>query len=500
LRLRRAKWLRRLPLFAAALEAGQITTAHVEALAAVFDHVEPTVVAEVLADEVALLEIARTVTRASFARYLRVRVDRVRGDGGRARLERQIAESFGSLGFDDDLGLHRLFVRLDPLRGEQVYTAIRHRVDQLQQSGAFEGMRRGQVIAQAVTDLICGTATPTTGGAEVLVVVDLLTLLEGSHDTSVCETGDGLAVPVEVVRDLCHQPGTTITAAVRDPAGITVAVGHHRTDPPTEPPHDPPAEDPPRQSGPGPDPAGPIEPRPEAAGTGEPIERRTEAAGTGEPTGRSGDADHSGSTGGAREPDLSRSMEALAAMVAAAIAAATPTKLHMDRDIRLANRQQRRALRAMYRSCAHPDCRVPFADCFVHHVTPWEHDGPTNLANLLPLCGTHHHQVHEGGWHLNIDADRTLTWHRPDGRLDTRVRFEPLGATVVPCSTGDHRPADGHDEHPCDDAVRWPQTATAGAPASTSWNRSRHARGAPPAAPAASPSADELRLFDPTAA
>jgi hypothetical protein len=153
----------------------------------------------------------------------------------------------------------------------------------------------------------------------------------------------------------------------------------------------------------------------------------------------------------------------------------------------------------MYRHCAHPDCRVPFADCFVHHVTPWEHDGPTDLANLLPVCGIHHHQVHEGGWRLTIDRDRTLTWRRPDGRLDTRVPFQPLRATPDP-DRAEGRSAARPDEHPFDDGARWPQAAAAGAPTSTSWNRSRHARGAPPTDPTASDDHHELRLFDPTAA
>jgi hypothetical protein len=225
LRLRRAKWLKRLSSFNAALEAGAITTAHVDALAAVLDHVEPTVVAAVLADEEALLEVARTVTRASFARYLRRRVDLVCADGGVARLQRQINDSFGSLNQDDDVDLYRLFVRLDPIRGEQVFTAIRQRVEQLQQSGAAEGMRRGQVIAQAVTDLICGAAEAGSGGVNVLVIADLLTLLRGPHDGSICETGDGASIPVDVVRDLCRQASTTITVAVRDANGVTVAVG-----------------------------------------------------------------------------------------------------------------------------------------------------------------------------------------------------------------------------------------------------------------------------------
>jgi hypothetical protein len=92
---------------------------------------------------------------------------------------------------------------------------------------------------------------------------------------------------------------------------------------------------------------------------------------------------------------------------------------------RLANREQRRALRAMYRGCAHPDCNVTFDRCHIHHVRPWEDVGPTDLDNLLPLCFEHHHLVHEGGVHLTIDASRTLTWQQPDGTVRTSP-FEPL--------------------------------------------------------------------------
>ena len=70
----------------------------------------------------------------------------------------------------------------------------------------------------------------------------------------------------------------------------------------------------------------------------------------------------------------------------------------MGRTRRLATPDQRRALRAMYRTCGFPGCQVRFEDCRIHHVTWWEHLGTTNLDNLLPLCERHHHHVHEGGW------------------------------------------------------------------------------------------------------
>ena len=107
--------------------------------------------------------------------------------------------------------------------------------------------------------------------------------------------------------------------------------------------------------------------------------------------------------------------------------------LDVGRERRLANRAQRRALRRMYRTCAHPDCTIAFDDCHIHHLDPWETLGRTDLANLVPLCSKHHHLVHEGGWHLTLDSRRTLTLRRPDGTLHQRVPWTPpIGETPTP--------------------------------------------------------------------
>lgn len=102
--------------------------------------------------------------------------------------------------------------------------------------------------------------------------------------------------------------------------------------------------------------------------------------------------------------------------------------LDLGRSQRLASRAQRRALRSMYRTCAFDGCTVPFHHCEVHHVVEWERLGTTDLANLVPLCSQHHHLVHEGGWRLRLDADRTLVIHRPDGLLHATVPLPPLAA------------------------------------------------------------------------
>jgi hypothetical protein len=89
----------------------------------------------------------------------------------------------------------------------------------------------------------------------------------------------------------------------------------------------------------------------------------------------------------------------------------------MGRQIRTANRDQRRALRAIYRTCAFDGCDIDIDRCEMHHVTFWEHGGTTDLANLVPICAHHHHLVHEAGWTLHLAPDRTLTITRPHGTV-----------------------------------------------------------------------------------
>jgi hypothetical protein len=90
--------------------------------------------------------------------------------------------------------------------------------------------------------------------------------------------------------------------------------------------------------------------------------------------------------------------------------------LDVGRERRLATAAQRRALRAMYPTCAIPGCSVKFEHTVPHHLRPWESGGRSDLENLLPLCSRHHHAAHEGGWTLSLDAHtRELMVTLPDG-------------------------------------------------------------------------------------
>jgi hypothetical protein len=51
-----------------------------------------------------------------------------------------------------------------------------------------------------------------------------------------------------------------------------------------------------------------------------------------------------------------------------------------------------------------------------HHLVHWANGGPTNLDNLITLCGFHHRLIHRPGWDLEVNSIgevEFLKWGRP---------------------------------------------------------------------------------------
>jgi len=107
--------------------------------------------------------------------------------------------------------------------------------------------------------------------------------------------------------------------------------------------------------------------------------------------------------------------------------------LDVGRSRRLATDDQRRALRAMYRTCGVGACEVPFDRCEIHHLDEWDaHDGETNLDRLIPTCCRHHHLAHEGGWRLQLEpTTRELIVLLPDGTEHSRSRPDSVAASTA---------------------------------------------------------------------
>jgi len=59
--------------------------------------------------------------------------------------------------------------------------------------------------------------------------------------------------------------------------------------------------------------------------------------------------------------------------------------LDVGQSVRTATPPQRKALRAMHRTCAHPGCRTVVDDCKMHHIEFFRNGGNTSINNLLPV-------------------------------------------------------------------------------------------------------------------
>ncbi len=97
-----------------------------------------------------------------------------------------------------------------------------------------------------------------------------------------------------------------------------------------------------------------------------------------------------------------------------------------DHDLRVLGigRRSRIIPRWLRRQLWHRDggCRFPGCGTTLyvhgHHIKHWADLGPTELENLILLCGYHHRFVHEHGWRIRTaEHENRFVFLRPDGRV-----------------------------------------------------------------------------------
>lgn len=99
--------------------------------------------------------------------------------------------------------------------------------------------------------------------------------------------------------------------------------------------------------------------------------------------------------------------------------------INLGRTVRTVSKKQRRALVARDRGCAFPHCGAPAAWCEGHHIRHWIDGGPTDLDNLVLLCGFHHRLLHHSDWEVVMGTDRH-PWFIPPRSVD--VARQPVPA------------------------------------------------------------------------
>ncbi|MFE7423595.1 DUF222 domain-containing protein [Rhodococcus sp. NPDC057529] len=87
--------------------------------------------------------------------------------------------------------------------------------------------------------------------------------------------------------------------------------------------------------------------------------------------------------------------------------------LDLGDSTRTVTKRQRKALVARDRGCAFPGCGAPPSWCEGHHIVHWSEGGPSDMGNLVLLCGFHHRLLHHSDWEIVMGADRHPTFIPP---------------------------------------------------------------------------------------
>lgn len=338
--LQRASTLDQFPDLAKVFASGQITSAHLDVIARTVHQLDPRESVQLAKRGEWLNTIATHTTPDNFARAIKHEVARIHNDGGAVKLERQRRDALLRHWVDRDSGMVHLHGRLDPESGLRVIGRIEQVVEQLFHGAVPETCptdhrKQGHLGALALVALVDGSAllnseslSSHNARAEVSVVIDFQTLVNGLHEHSVVHSGFETELPLETIRRMACE--AEIILVVLGRKGVVLDVG---------------------------------------------------------------------------------------------------------RSSRLASRYQRLALGAMYTHCAIPDCHVSINRCQPHHIGYWRNDGRTDMNNLVPLCSSHHRNVHESQWSLVLDPlTRELTVGYPDGESRSAL---PHRARPSPSEFGD---------------------------------------------------------------
>ena len=358
--LERSATLGAAPALASALDDGAVTPGHVDVVTKVAKGLEGQQRDQLLARADELVGVAATSTTPEFRRRLEQEARRLRNDDGSTRFERQQRAARVRRWTDAD-GMWCIMGRFDPLTGLRLNARLNAEVEARFATSVPEGCpsdplaKHEFLAARAFAGIFDGDDVAQRAGRPEFIVV-----IEAD-------------APAEAPADVASAPAAE-AAAEAEGAGDT---GRGGSD-------------------------GHGGPRASTSQRGDPLRvdwglpvelpRRVLA-------------------------DLFGSSDVHAVVVRNGVVLSAPGQLDLGRSTRLANRPQRRALRALYARCAIPGCTVRFDHCKIHHVQWWRHGGRTDLCNLLPLCVRHHTKVHAAGWVITLSANRQLTITYPDGAV-----------------------------------------------------------------------------------
>ena len=204
--------------------AGRVSDEHADALANAAGKLDDDQRASLFSHGGELAERAAASTPAQFARHLGKLTDALSSDDEATdRSEAQRVEATLSHGINETTGMGWFRAELHPDDYQRFKRKLDAEITALRKRPDFDGQRYDQVAAAALMGLVTSTRAAAQQVAEVSVLIDLKTLLHGTHDDSMCEYIDGVPMPVATARR--HACDAHIIPVVLDGDGRPLDVG-----------------------------------------------------------------------------------------------------------------------------------------------------------------------------------------------------------------------------------------------------------------------------------
>ena len=241
----RSRVLAQVPQLEQALHSGLISTAHVDAVVRATQQLDTHDKQQLLGQGEWLANVASHATPDNFSRAVKAAVVRLGEDAGVGRLEQQRRRTWLRHWVDRDSGMVCLHGEFDPESGLRLVGRLQRTVERLFHErtpdtcpdGASGAAKAAHLNALGLVALMTSAGngtdnadgsgvTPLAAGyarAEISVVVDYKTLVQGLHRNSVIRTGTDVDLPIHAVRRMACE--ARIVPVVMGSSGVVLDMG-----------------------------------------------------------------------------------------------------------------------------------------------------------------------------------------------------------------------------------------------------------------------------------
>lgn len=224
---KRAAAAARMPALADALADGSIAADHVDAVAQALSRMEPTDREKLVSEAAWITATAARTTPEQLTKTLQRRARELSADDGIGLLERQRRNTYLRYWTDPESGMVCIRGEFDPETGARLVGRIRNAAeslfhDRVPDTCPLDERKNDHLRALALVHLTEGTGG-RSGRPDLTVVIDLETLLNGTHSKTRVEADGGVTLPVETVRRMaCF---ANIIPAVLGTNGVLLDLG-----------------------------------------------------------------------------------------------------------------------------------------------------------------------------------------------------------------------------------------------------------------------------------